>query len=629
MRTSDRSAPGIDGRVEVPGHALDEVARVLRRLEPDDVAAEHAVENRLPVRQPGHPRDVRPRNVPEHHDRGVRRPLAQEARQQRQMIVVDEDHGSPRTGLADHGVGEPAVDVLVVPPVAAGEPWRLERDMTERPERRIREAVVVAALLTATQPDAPQRVGTAVAGDLHPIARVDRGAIGGAGTMRDPRAGRGPQHRIERRHQAADRMPLDDRPVRREIVHARLTVGHHDHALAGKVPSQRALKPARAPSHGHDSPRMRASPAWTGGRRGCCRCPGRWRRATRVRADRSGTNAAALAHERMKDAEIWRMLDFGPRARERAPADGQRLEQRASDRRDRTAPGGAESISANTMAGTGDFRRCARGDDLSPETVFRGAAPETAAPRSRQGLRWTGVVDDQDGGLRRIRVDWRDLAGRGLLLHGPNGRAGTALDGHQRALHASPGPPDDGARTGPHGIGLRPRRAARSQSGHGGRIPPPAGRELPRRGRGAADLRPGRRRPRRAAAHRAAAARARRLSPDAARGAGHRQPPLAGGSARPAATAHHAEARRGHAHLGGSPGLEPQRVRAAAARHRVALPRHAAPRLADRRPGARRQRRDRARWRRSTPAGSNGASRRSGCATSRPRAISSGCRRSC
>ena len=56
----------------------------------------------------------------------------------------------------------------------------------------------------------------------------------------------------------------------------------------------------------------------------------------------------------------------------------------------------------------------------------------------------------------------------------------------------------------------------------------------------------------------------------------------------------HAEARSRHAHLGGSAGAQPQRLRAAAGRHRVALSRDAAPRLADGRARAGRERRDRA-----------------------------------
>ena len=124
------------------------------RVEAEDAAAEQAVEQLVAPRADGERLRVRPGNVPERDDRRVRQPLADHPRQQREVVVLHQHDRVVGLRLGDDGVGEARVDLAVVLPVGRAERRPHVRDVAERPQALVGEAVVVAGLLLPREPDA-------------------------------------------------------------------------------------------------------------------------------------------------------------------------------------------------------------------------------------------------------------------------------------------------------------------------------------------------------------------------------------------------------------------------------------------------------------------------------------------
>ena len=97
VRHGERLA--IDPRLELPIDRVDEVVAMKLRVEPENAAAEQAVEQLLPPRANRERFRIRPRNVPERNDRRSRQRLPDHARQQREVIVLDEHDRVAATSL--------------------------------------------------------------------------------------------------------------------------------------------------------------------------------------------------------------------------------------------------------------------------------------------------------------------------------------------------------------------------------------------------------------------------------------------------------------------------------------------------------------------------------------------------
>ena len=99
-----------------------------------------------------------PGNMPERDDGGFRQPFANHLRQQREMIVLNQNHGIRPLGLLNDGLGKPLVDGAILVPVGFPEDRPDKGDMAERPQPLIGKAVVVAVLFFLRQPDTPERI---------------------------------------------------------------------------------------------------------------------------------------------------------------------------------------------------------------------------------------------------------------------------------------------------------------------------------------------------------------------------------------------------------------------------------------------------------------------------------------
>ena len=163
----------------------------------------------------------------------LRQPPPDHARQQREVIVLDQHDRPLVAGLLDDDVGELLVHGLVGFPVRGPEQRPGEGDMAERPQAVIGEAEIVALLLLLAQPDPAQRVGGIARRHLHVVVLVDRHLVGRAAAMRDPGAGAGAGHRLQRRNQPARRHDQIDLAVL-QIVDVGLAVGDDDDLRVGQ-----------------------------------------------------------------------------------------------------------------------------------------------------------------------------------------------------------------------------------------------------------------------------------------------------------------------------------------------------------------------------------------------------------
>ena len=234
----DRERFAVDARFQLPVDRVEEIVAVKLRVETEDAAAEQAVEQLDAPRADRERLRVGPGNVPERDDGGVRQALADHPRQQREMVVLHQHHRVLRLGFGDDRVREPRVDVAVVLEIARAERGAHVRDVTQRPQALVGEAVVIPALFLGREPDAPDLVERLPGRHRHAVVAIDGLAVGAAAAVRDPGPRARAHHGLERGDEAAGRV-LDADSLRRAHVDIRLPVGHRDHVVAVQLAAQR------------------------------------------------------------------------------------------------------------------------------------------------------------------------------------------------------------------------------------------------------------------------------------------------------------------------------------------------------------------------------------------------------
>ena len=195
----------VDARLERAIHGVQEIVAVILDMKPEQIVAEQAVQDVLLPRTDAEGLAVGPRDVPElaHRDVGAR--VLDEARQQREVIILHEHHGPVVADFVDHGIGETAIHAHVLMPVHVVELRPRIRDMAQRPQRVVGTPVVVALLLFFGEPHATQVVRRPVRRHAKAPARIGGLPVGAAAAVRDPGPANRAHHRIERGHEAACR----------------------------------------------------------------------------------------------------------------------------------------------------------------------------------------------------------------------------------------------------------------------------------------------------------------------------------------------------------------------------------------------------------------------------------------
>ena len=227
-----RKALVVDARLDEAIDGLEKIVAVQLHVKAEQVAAEHAVQDLFLPRADAERFAVRPRNVPEMADDGIGAPPLDHSRQQRKVIVLHEDDGRRALDLFEHGLGELRVDARILLPVRGVEDGPGVGDMAERPQRAVREAVVVALLFFSSQPDAAQCVRRLVRRNGETSALVGGLAIAAAAAVRNPHAAGCAHDRIERGDEAARRTNPPDAAsgTLDTVVNVRLAVRDDDDA---------------------------------------------------------------------------------------------------------------------------------------------------------------------------------------------------------------------------------------------------------------------------------------------------------------------------------------------------------------------------------------------------------------
>lgn len=132
-----------------------EVGGVLRALEADDVGAEQPAQYLVAPRQLRVEPVCGERNVMEIPDRDIRAQFAHHLRHELQLVVVNPDRALRRRGIGGR-LGEPSIHGDIGIPPLAVVLRRSDHVVIERPDRVVREALVVLRYLLSAQRDRNQ-----------------------------------------------------------------------------------------------------------------------------------------------------------------------------------------------------------------------------------------------------------------------------------------------------------------------------------------------------------------------------------------------------------------------------------------------------------------------------------------
>ena len=174
----------------------EEVARVGGGLKPDRRTAEQPFDQRTAPRAHAERLGPRPRDVPEGADAAERQLPANQQRRQRKVIVLHEDDRRSVLRFVGYRLGKQPVHELVGVKVASEERGFDRRTVTERPERAVGEAVVVAVLLLGVEKHAAKAIAWPIDRHLESVAVERRCAIRVARALCDPDAGMLQQERF-------------------------------------------------------------------------------------------------------------------------------------------------------------------------------------------------------------------------------------------------------------------------------------------------------------------------------------------------------------------------------------------------------------------------------------------------
>ena len=194
----------VDAGFQRPVHRFQKVVAMRLHMESDQVGAQQAVQQ-LPL--PGADSKglrIRPGNVPENRDARIGTLLLDHARQQREVIVLNQHHRILFSlDLLQQRVRELPIHGFVEFPVFGAESRASVGDVAERPQALICESQIEPLFFFLGQPQPAKSVLRMVGRNTNAIVLIHGFAVRIAGSLRDPGAVAGAQNRLKRGHQAA------------------------------------------------------------------------------------------------------------------------------------------------------------------------------------------------------------------------------------------------------------------------------------------------------------------------------------------------------------------------------------------------------------------------------------------
>ena len=148
----------VDARLDEGVDGVEAVVAVLLGVEAQDARPEHPGDELVAPRADGHALAVGPGDVPERDDGRAEQPGADHRGRQGEVVVLQQRDGVVGVDLVAHRVGEALVDLAVLLPIGLAKLRPDVRDVAERPEALVGEAVVVPGLLLFGEPHPAQQV---------------------------------------------------------------------------------------------------------------------------------------------------------------------------------------------------------------------------------------------------------------------------------------------------------------------------------------------------------------------------------------------------------------------------------------------------------------------------------------
>jgi hypothetical protein len=168
--------------------------------------------------------------MPELGDNQVGITVFKIARQESEMVILDEHECGTIIGLFKDRVSKQGVDFAISLPVLELKDRSSKRGVAERPESLICQAVVVALLFFLRQPHPAQRVSWVFRRHADMIVLVNGGPICIARAMPDPDSAGSLHHRVQGRGHATRGTQALDR-VTRESMDVSLSIRNNDHLI--------------------------------------------------------------------------------------------------------------------------------------------------------------------------------------------------------------------------------------------------------------------------------------------------------------------------------------------------------------------------------------------------------------
>src|SRR4030042_6735309 len=148
------------------------------------------------------------------------------------MVVLYEHYRPSVPYFLQYRIGKYPVYLFISQPVSFIEYRRYESNMAERPQPFIGEAEIIALHFLLCQPHPSQHVLRTVRRYHNTVISINHSPVGITGTLGNPRAPGGAQHRVQGFRQTADRV-VPAYLITGHGMDIRLAVGNNDEKIAG------------------------------------------------------------------------------------------------------------------------------------------------------------------------------------------------------------------------------------------------------------------------------------------------------------------------------------------------------------------------------------------------------------
>src|ERR1700756_2964978 len=148
-------------------HGTEEIVTVRLDVKSDEIRTKQTIQQLLLPWTDAEGFGIRPRDMPEDRNSGVRHPVFHHPWQKCEMVILNQNY---RMFLARHFlrdcIGKSSIHLVVVFPVSGAKRRASMRHMTERPQTFVGKAVVIPFLFFFAEPNATKSISRIVGWNL-------------------------------------------------------------------------------------------------------------------------------------------------------------------------------------------------------------------------------------------------------------------------------------------------------------------------------------------------------------------------------------------------------------------------------------------------------------------------------